>query len=87
MLDESPSLTRDRLLVLVEQILVKSAVTRPVSVDQPLTAAGLSSIDMVQLMLAIEADFEITIPAAEITPEQFRSIATIAALIDKLRRA
>jgi acyl carrier protein len=87
MLDESPSLTRDRLLVLVEQILVKSAVNRPVSVDQPLTAAGLSSIDMVQLMLAIEADFEITIPAAEITPEQFRSIATIAALIDKLRRA
>jgi acyl carrier protein len=87
MLDESPSLTRDRLLVLVEQILVKSAVTRPVSVDQPLTAAGLSSIDMVQLMLAIEADFEITIPAAEITPEQFRSIATIAALIDKLRQA
>lgn len=86
MLDESPSLTRDRLLVLVEQILVKSAVTRPVSVDQPLSAAGLSSIDMVQLMLAIEADFEITIPAAEITPEQFRSIATIAALIDKLRR-
>lgn len=87
MLDESPSLTRDRLLVLVEQILVKSAVTRPVSVDQPLNAAGLSSIDMVQLMLTIEADFEITIPAAEITPEQFRSIATIAALIDKLRRA
>jgi acyl carrier protein len=87
MLDESPSLTRDRLLVLVEQILVKSAVTRPVSVDQPLPAAGLSSIDMVQLMLAIEADFEITIPAAEITPEQFRSIATVAALIDKLRRA
>jgi acyl carrier protein len=87
MLDERPSLTRDRLLVLVEQILVKSAVTRPVSVDQPLTAAGLSSIDMVQLMFAIEADFEITIPAAEITPEQFRSIATIAAVIDKLRQA
>ena len=87
MLDERPSLTRDRLLVLVEQLLVKSAVVRPVPVDQPLSTVGLSSIDMVQLMLAIEADFEITIPTAEITPDTFRSIATIAALIDRLRPA
>jgi acyl carrier protein len=87
MLDARLSLTRDRLLVLVEQLLVKSAAARVVSVDQPLTAVGLTSIDMVQLMLAIEADFEITIPTAEITPENFRSIASITELIEKIRRA
>jgi acyl carrier protein len=87
MLDGRPRLTRDRLLALVEQILAKNAVTRPLSVDEPLTAAGLSSVDMVQLMIAVEADFNITIPAAEITPERFRSIATIEALIDKIRQA
>jgi acyl carrier protein len=87
MLDGRPSLTRDRLLALVEQLLVKNAVVRPVSVNDPLTAAGLSSVDMVQLMLAVEADFDITIPAADITPEHFRSIATIEALIDEIKRA
>jgi acyl carrier protein len=87
MLDGRPSLTRDRLLALVDQILVKNAVVRPVSVNDPLTAAGLSSVDMVQLMLAVEADFDITIAATDITPEHFRSIATIEALIDKIRHA
>ena len=87
MLDGRPGLTRDRLLALVERILVKNAVARPLSVNDPLTTAGLSSVDMVQLMIAVEADFDITIPAAEITPEHFRSIATIEALIDKIRQA
>jgi acyl carrier protein len=87
MLDGRPSLTRDRLLALVEQILVKNAVPRALSVNEPLTDAGLSSVDMIQLMLAVESDFDITIPAAEITPERFRSIATIEALIDKIRQA
>jgi acyl carrier protein len=86
MLDGGPSLTRDRLLVLVEQILVKNPAARPVSIDQPLTTTGLSSVDMVQLMLAVEADFDITIPAAKITPEHFRSIATLEALIDNIRQ-
>ena len=87
MLDGRPSLTRDRLLALVEQILVKNAVARPLSVNDPLTTAGLSSVDMVQLMLAVEAEFDITIPATDITPQHFRSISTIEALIDKIRQA
>jgi acyl carrier protein len=87
MLDGRPSLTRDRLLALVEQILVKNSIARAVSVNDPLTAVGLSSVDMVQLMLAVEADFDITIPAADITPEHFRSISTIEALIDRIRQA
>ncbi|MBO0736844.1 MAG: acyl carrier protein [Alphaproteobacteria bacterium] len=78
----SPS---DRLLALVKQILAKNSITRPVSVDDQLTEAGLSSIDMVNLMLAIEGEFEVMIPASEITPINFRSVSTIEALILKIK--
>ena len=75
---------RGRLLALVNQILTNNSIIRPVSVDDQLTEIGLTSINMVNLMLAIEAEFDIMIPNNEITPENFRSIATIEALIVKL---
>jgi acyl carrier protein len=86
MLDRDAGLPRDRLLALVRQILVKNSIARPVSIDDQLTEAGLSSIDMVNLMLAIEAEFDIMIPASEITPANFRSISTIEALIVRITR-
>jgi len=75
----------DWLLALVTQILTNNGITRFVSLDDPLTEAGLSSIDMVNLMLAIEAEFDLMIPASEITPANFRSISTIERLILRLR--
>jgi acyl carrier protein len=81
MLDRGTELPRDRLLALVRQILVANSIARPVSIDDQLSEAGLSSIDMVNLMLAIEGEFDIVIPASDITPSNFRSIATIEALI------
>ena len=80
----TPSSPSDRLFALVRQILVKNSITRPLSIDDQLTEAGLSSIDMVNLMLAIEAEFDIMIPAPEIAPANFRSIATIEALIVRI---
>lgn len=84
MLDRSTGLRRARLVELVTQILAKNSITRPVSVDDQLTEAGLSSIDMVDLMLAVEAEFDIMIPASDITPANFRSISTIDALIARI---
>jgi acyl carrier protein len=40
---------------------------------------------MVNLMLSIEAAFDIMIPGSEITPANFRSIATIEALIMRIK--
>jgi acyl carrier protein len=77
-------LLRRRLLELVGELLAKRSITRAVAIDEPLTQAGLSSIDMVNLMLALEAEFNIMIPAPEITPENFRSIASVEALIAKI---
>jgi len=82
--DQSTALLRDRLVELVKELLAKHSITRPVSVDEQLTQAGLSSIDMVNLMLAVEAEFNIMIPAADITPANFRSILTIEALIVRI---
>jgi acyl carrier protein len=38
-------------------------------------------------MLAIEATYNVAIPDAELTPENFRSIATIEALLERLPAA
>jgi acyl carrier protein len=86
MLDRGIGLVRDRLLALVGQILATNSITRPVSIADQLTEAGLSSIDMVNLMLAVEAEFDIMIPGSDITPANFRSISTIEALIVRINR-
>ena len=44
----------------------------------------MSSIKMVNLMLAIEVEFGLTIPQAEITPENFESIVSVERLVRRL---
>ncbi len=55
--------------------------------DADLHAAGLTSMATVKLMLAIEAAYDVAIPDAELTPENFRSITAIAALLERLQAA
>jgi len=57
------------------------------ALEANLQEAGLTSMATVKLMLAIEAAFGVAIPDAELTPENFRSIATIAALLERLEAA
>ncbi|HEY0146632.1 MAG: phosphopantetheine-binding protein [Methylovirgula sp.] len=75
---------RETLIDLVAAILKRNGATRPVDAEADLVNQGLTSVDMVHLMLAIEAAFDITIPQSGLTPENFRSIATIEALLAKL---
>ena len=55
--------------------------------DADLREAGLTSMATVKLMLAIEAAYDVAIPDAELTPENFRSIAAIEALLERLQAA
>jgi acyl carrier protein len=55
--------------------------------DANLHDAGLTSMATVKLMLAIEAACDVAIPDAELTPENFRSIAAIEALLERLQAA
>jgi acyl carrier protein len=79
----------DKLLRLVESILAKNAAnggahSRSIPLDCDLVEIGMTSVDMVSLMLAVEAEFEVMIPTADITPQNFRSIAAIDALVARL---
>lgn len=44
----------------------------------------LDSLDIVSLVTEINAEFDVTIPAEEIVPENFNSAAALMALITKL---
>ena len=50
--------------------------------DARLVDVGLTSMDMVNLMLSVEAEFDFTIPQAEITPENFQSVETLERMVD-----
>ena len=76
-------MARERLIGLVQQILGQDAAVA-IPVDQRLSDLGMSSIKMVNLMLAIESEFDLMIPQSDITPENFHSVATIEALIIRL---
>jgi acyl carrier protein len=80
-LDRINSSTADRITAHVQKLLAKRSIDRAVERDDDLTDSGLSSLDTVNLMLAIEAEFDVKIPDRDMTPANFRSIARIEALV------
>ena len=79
--DRDPPALKDRITTLVRQLLTKRAIDRLVDDDDDLTESGLSSLDLVTLMLGVEAEFDIKKPDADMTPANFRTITRIAALV------
>ncbi|HVS78021.1 MAG TPA: phosphopantetheine-binding protein [Steroidobacteraceae bacterium] len=80
----SPLTARERLLALVRKAMGAPGAGRPIAVDARLSELGISSIKMVGLMLAIEAEFDLTIAQSEITPENFASIASMESMLDRI---
>jgi acyl carrier protein len=72
---------QNRILAVVRSILEQNAIKAEVGVESLLVDAGLTSMDMVNLMLSVEAEFDLTIPQAEITPENFQSVKTLQQMI------
>ena len=81
---EPQSAIRERLLRLVAQILGKADTAAAVPPEARLSELGMSSIKMVNLMLAVETEFDLTIPQSDITPDNFRSVASVEALLARL---
>jgi acyl carrier protein len=72
----------EQLVALVKQTLgAKAALPYPFPRDQQLSDLGVSSLKMVNLMLAVELEFDIAIPQSDITPENFHSVAAIESLV------
>jgi acyl carrier protein len=79
------ALPEERITTAVRRLLAERGVTRAFAAHEDLREVGLTSLDMVNLVLAVEAELAIGIPEAEITPANFRSVATIEALVTSLR--
>lgn len=73
--------TLDRINLIVNQLMPACGV---LDKRQDLQELGLTSMQMVNLMLTIESEFDLTIPSTKLVPANFRSIAKIEALLDEL---
>src|SRR5580658_4940682 len=76
---------RERIIAVVRRLLAERSITRTFTAQEDLRDVGLTSLDMVNLVLVVEFELAIGIPEAEITPANFRSVATIDALVEGLR--
>jgi acyl carrier protein len=73
---------RGRVVALVKAILEQNSIAVEVLADSRLVDIGLTSMDMVNLMFGVEAEFDLTIPQAEITPENFQSVEALERMIE-----
>ena len=87
MLDRTHTNSTERVAQLVRQLMAKRSIDRSFGYDDVLGECGLSSLDMVNLMLAVETEFDIKIPDRDMTPSNFRSIAQIDKLVSALLRS
>lgn len=72
----------ERLVALVKQVLgAGSPVPDPFPMDAQLSDLGISSLKMVNLMLAVELEFDLAIAQSDITPENFHSLSSVAGLV------
>jgi acyl carrier protein len=87
MADGTTISARAQITAIVESLVAKRSGGTSVAPDQNLTEAGLTSLDMVNLMLSIEDEFAIEIPQRRMTPANFRTIAAIESLVSGLAMA
>src|SRR6476646_4465007 len=85
MSDTNAQSLEQRIAGLVQRLLADHSLDRLVGADDDLRQAGLSSLDMVSLVLAVEEEFGIMVPETGITPANFRSIAAISRLVESLK--
>ena len=85
-LDTLSNSPRNRVADVVRRLLTERSISGTVGSEDDLREAGLTSLDMVNLMLSIEAEFDLEIPEIHIIPANFRSISTINRLVTTLMK-
>lgn len=84
MLDRIDSEVSDRVATVVRRIMGRRADARPIAFEDDLRAYGLTSLEVVNLMLSVETEFAVKIPERDMLPANFRSIARITDLVGLL---
>ncbi|MHC2620339.1 acyl carrier protein [Bradyrhizobium huanghuaihaiense] len=72
---------QNRVLSVVRSVLQQNAIIAEVHPESRLVDIGLSSMGMVELMLKVEAEFDLILPQLEITPENFQSVKAMERMI------
>jgi acyl carrier protein len=83
-LDLPASTSEGKIAKVVQRLLADHSIDRTFYAQDDLREVGLTSLDMASLVLSVEAEFDIMIPEREITPANFRSVATITKLVTAL---
>ena len=80
----APEAKVDLVASVVRRIAAQHDVRAEIGPTDALVDRGMTSMAMVDLMLAIEAAFDVTIPQRELTPANFQSIQSLARLVERL---
>lgn len=83
-MDNSNTSAGERIVAVVQRMMNERSITRPVSSEDTLAEAGLTSLDAVRLVLLVEDEFKIEIPVPDLTLANFRSISTLSRLVTRL---
>jgi len=73
-----------RVSAVVQRLLAQRSIDRPVGPQDDLRQVGLTSLDMINLVLSVEGEFSVTVPESSINPANFRSIEAISRLVTSL---
>jgi len=77
----------ERVTAIACRMLVKRGNNTIPGSNDNLRDAGLTSLDMVNLMLSIEAEFDVEFPQSAMTPDNFDTVAAIEALVSVTAKA
>lgn len=75
----------DRTMALAQEVAARHAIAADFGAGDALVDVGLTSLDLVNLMLAIEAEFDIMIPPSCLNPKNFHSIEAISRMVEAVR--
>lgn len=74
----------ERVMLVLQGIRLKKSNGQTYHATSNLTDAGFTSVEMVKIMLGVEASFDVMIPQDMITPENFASATAISLMIARL---
>jgi acyl carrier protein len=75
-----------RVTAVVQRLLMERSLNTDVTPESALLNSGLTSIDMVNLVLSVEAEFDLTFAEKDMNARNFGTIATIEQLVSSMVR-
>jgi acyl carrier protein len=75
---------QEKVMAVLQRLLSERSIREMPSPETNLLTFGLTSLDMINLVLSLEAEFDLVIPEGSISPKNLLSISAICQLLGKL---